>query len=316
MKFSQELYDQALARQLAELAEIDEDFLTALKEKTNIQDIPNHLPKEITELPSGTILFLPGSPGRARDIANNCFDHYQTIDNPERSFHLHSGAINGISVASMASQMGFGSLEIALTELIASQKLGAIIRVGTCGALVEKDEDNRIIKASDILIAEYSSFAPKIALALGKPEDYISRPDPKVLETMIKAGKRVTEELNVQTHLGGCYSKLTLYRDEFLLAPSKEASEIAEVKALKAATGHLGSEMESAMLEMIAEDINQRLPGYATPAKVGTFCIFVGEIRDGKEVGFVSRETIELGKQAAYRMVKNFAIEYTASERF
>ncbi|MBU0459494.1 MAG: hypothetical protein KKH52_01570 [Nanoarchaeota archaeon] len=299
-------FTTSLKRNLKDLKE-RKDFPKALASKTSLNGKLHHLPAEIKNLPKNTYLFMSGPPGRAKNIAENCFDNFEEVTENYRAFHLYSGTISGIPVASMASQMGFGSLEIAVQELAASGNLGALIRVGSCGALAEHSNKDRI-QAGDLLIGEYSSFAPLTALSLLKVPWHNSRPDPTILKAM-KRSRGKTEDAHfedhIRTHCGGIYSKGNLYRDELFFGSFSSNFYHTLVKSVKSATGHLGSEMEAAMLELIAEENTQK----GVPLRVGTFCLFVGEIRHGQEVPYVNKEKLERGQKAVYSMVVNITKE-------
>src|SRR5579872_1780749 len=84
----------------------------------------------------GRYIFIPGSDGRAKDIAKH-FKNVVVKTHPRgHNIYLGSLSLNGhtIEVASIASGMGCPSMEIILHELF---YLGAkrFIRVGTAGSL-------------------------------------------------------------------------------------------------------------------------------------------------------------------------------------
>jgi len=298
---------ETLKRGLNEIRSRNPDFKSVLREITGGERF-HHIPKEVLDLKKGTYLFLPGSPQRAKDIAENCFDEFEEVEANGRAFSLYQGTINDKPVASMTSHMGFGSLEIAALELISSEIVNTIIRVGTCGALAEFSSAGERIQAGDLLVGEYASFAPLVALSLLKIPWYTAHPNPELLEAMVRAGERTQQDYkyDIGVHCGGIYSKGNLYRDEFLIGTGISNAYHILVKAIKSRE-HLGTEMEAALLGMIAEECTQK----GVPVRAGTICQFVGEIRDGQEAGFANEKVgrIEKNKQAMYSMIRNVVSE-------
>ncbi len=104
----------ALARNRAHIEEMARDPVAYLQKIAETDGEPNHIPPQIRELPQGTVLFLPGSPGRAKDIADYVFDERTATHPNNRAFDLYAGTVcsddKQVPVASMTSHMGFPSL--------------------------------------------------------------------------------------------------------------------------------------------------------------------------------------------------------------
>lgn len=306
MKNFRIFYETAM-RGIHELAERHRDPEHFFMSKTlDAEGNPHHIPAGIKTLPKETIMFLPGSPGRAREIVEHCFDMKRTIfRNEQRAFHVYYGKIkNGqaeIPVAVMPSHMGFGSLEIAVNELVASG-IETIIRVGTSGAMREYTSDGHPVKAGDIVIANPVRFGLLDTIAqLEVPwKKYYAHPE--VYTALCRAGTHVSEDI----YGGGTYSKSSLYEQEFLLGSPQSALYHVFQKAALAATGMVNSEMEAALLYATCDRLSTLL---GKEIKAGAFCVLVGEIRNGKEVGYVDRKQIGVGMNNVYKMVRETARE-------
>lgn len=299
-------YETAL-RGFHELAERHRDPEHFFMSKTlDGEGKPHHIPAEIKTLPKETIMFLPGSPGRAREIAEHCFDMKRAIfRNEQRAFHVYYGKIKEgnveIPVAAMPSHMGFGSLEIAVNELVACG-IKTIIRVGTSGAMREYTAQGHQVKAGDIIIANPARFGFLDTIAqLEVPwKKYYAHPE--VYTALCRAGTQVSEHI----YSGGTYSKSLLYNQEFLLGSPQSALYHVFQKAALAATWMVNSEMETALLYATCERLSTLL---GKEIKAGAFCVLVGEISNGKEVGYIDRKQIVAGMNNVYTMVRKTARE-------
>jgi len=84
----------------------------------------------------GRYILLPGSDGRAADIASNFSDMGVKQHSRRHNFYYGTLEIDGmpVDVATVATGMGCPSVDIIVTELI---RLGArrLLRVGTAGSL-------------------------------------------------------------------------------------------------------------------------------------------------------------------------------------
>lgn len=198
----------------------------------------------------GRYVLLPGSDGRAREIANH-FDDL-SVKNHARGHHLYLGTIKHndqkIDVATIASGMGCPSMEIILHELF---RLGAkrFLRVGTAGSL----QDDRI-KIGDMVNVQGSvrdesttiDYAP-----LGLPAIASSR-----MVQMIEEAAKV-EGLGKHLHTGIVHCKASLYAREFGAGPRRSENEA--YMALLSDCGVLATEMETAALFIQSQIYNQTL---------------------------------------------------------
>ncbi len=187
----------------------------------------------------GRYIFLPGSDGRAKFIA----DHFDNVDvKPHsRSHNLYTGTLtdNGvkIDVAAISSGMGCPSLEIILHELF---HLGGkrFLRVGTAGSL-----QPRHIQIGDIVNAQASvrdestttDYAPLCIPAIASLE---------MIDAIHRAA--IAINLNNTLHTGSVHCKSSFYAREFYAGPRHVENEA--FMELLVANGVLASEMETAAL--------------------------------------------------------------------
>jgi len=91
-------------------------------------------------------VLLPGDPLRAKHIAENlltdafCYNHV-------RGMLGYTGYYNGIRVSVQGTGMGLPSHMIYASELINDYKAKTLVRIGTCGGLLEE------IKVRDVVLA-------------------------------------------------------------------------------------------------------------------------------------------------------------------
>jgi purine-nucleoside phosphorylase len=92
------------------------------------------------------IVLMPGDPLRAKFIAENFLNDYK-IFNGIRGMLGYTGYFKNKKISIMSSGMGIGSANIYCYELINFFDVKNIIRIGTCGSIVEN------IKPRDIILA-------------------------------------------------------------------------------------------------------------------------------------------------------------------
>lgn len=205
--------------------------------------VANHLNATADDLAGnqgvGRYILLPGSDGRAKDIAAS-FHHLKVNAHP-RGHHLYLGTLpvgdREIEVAAIASGMGCPSMEIILHELF---HLGAkrFLRVGTAGPL-----QTSYVHACDLINVQAAVRDEKTS------SDYapIALPAVASLE-MVTTINEAAKQLNVQKHLhtGIVHCKSSLFAREFGAGPRSEENNA--YLALLSRCGVLASEMETAEL--------------------------------------------------------------------
>ncbi len=139
---------------------------------------PHHL-KPATDLAERVL--LPGDPHRALAVAQHLLDGPKMF-NHQRGLWGYTGiAADGEPLTVQATGMGGPSAAIVTEELIA---LGArrLVRIGTCGALLDGLELGELVAARSVLAADGASVALGANGALGS--------DPVLLELLVAAGAR------------------------------------------------------------------------------------------------------------------------------
>ena len=126
-------------------------------------------------------VLLPGDPHRALAVAQHLLDRPKMF-NHRRGLWGYTGiATDGEPLTVQATGMGGPSAAIVTEELIA---LGArrLVRIGTCGALVDDLELGELVAAETVLSADGASAALGANGALGS--------DPALLARLVAAGAR------------------------------------------------------------------------------------------------------------------------------
>lgn len=205
--------------------------------------VPHHINASPEDLAGnngiGRYILLPGSDGRAKEIAQY-FDH-TTVKLHPRGHNLYLGTIaNGaktIDIATIASGMGCPSMEIILHELF---QLGGkrFLRVGTAGSL-----QPNLVKLGDLVNAQASVRDEHTTT------DYVPITVPAVASfEFILAISLAAKKLNLpnQVHTGTVHCKSSFYAREFGAGPKAEKNK-AYINLLTQC-GILATEMETSAL--------------------------------------------------------------------
>jgi len=209
--------------------------------------VPHHINASQDDLAGnnglGRYIFLPGSDGRAREIAQ----HFQdvTVLRSDRAHNLYLGRLQAdgkwLDVAAVSSGMGTPSLDIIVNELI---KLGArrFLRVGTAGSLqTSRVRVGHLVVATGAVRDENTS-------RLYVPPEY-----PAIASlVMVLASQRAATRLGLggRTHYGLVHCKDSLFAREFNEGPMKQASR--DYMKIVIDSGVIASEMESSHLFILA----------------------------------------------------------------
>lgn len=223
----------------------------------------------------GRYVLLPGSAGRAREIAAR-FEGLESHPH-ERSHNLYLGRIalsegRRIDVATVSTGMGCASLDIIVNELF---HLGAkrFLRVGTAGSLQpERVHAGQVVVATASVRDEHTSrvYVPVEFPAVASLE-------------MIHAAERASAALGWvdEVHFGIVHCKSSLFAREFGEGPM--ARQNRDYMDLLVHSGTLASEMETSQLFVLSSlyDYELRRNGHswADRALAGAVLGIVGDDR-------------------------------------
>ncbi|MBA3662547.1 MAG: nucleoside phosphorylase [Gammaproteobacteria bacterium] len=268
--------------------------------------IPHHINATTDHLAGngglGRYIFLPGSDGRAKEIAQHFHD--VTIQAHPRGHHLYLGSLTmgtkKIDVATIASGMGCPSMEIILHELY---HLGAkrFLRVGTAGSL-QPD----LVKMGDII---------NVSAAVrdeGTTIDYVPLAYPAISAFEFNAPVlHSAKKLGFlhQVHTGIVHCKSSFYAREFGAGPKSQENK-GYIDMLSQC-GVLASEMETAALFIQSQMYNHQLRSQGQGAKYRVLAGAILSILAVPPHDFappaIARSTIESLIQLAMETVKTLA---------
>jgi purine-nucleoside phosphorylase len=126
-------------------------------------------------------VLLPGDPHRALAVAQHLLDGPKMFNHRRGLWGYTGMAADGEPLTVQATGMGGPSAAIVTEELIA---LGArrLVRIGTCGSLVDNLELGELVAAETVLSADGASAALGANGALGS--------DPELLARLVAGGAR------------------------------------------------------------------------------------------------------------------------------
>ncbi|MBA3606691.1 MAG: purine-nucleoside phosphorylase [Actinomycetota bacterium] len=174
-------------------------------------------------------VLCPGDPRRATYIAETFFEPGARCVNEERGMLGFTGTFEGRPISVQSTGMGCPSAGIVYEELI---MLGArrLVRVGTCGAIQDG------MGMGDTVVGLSASADDATPLRYAAMSGYA----PAATFALVEAAVRLGRESGATVHVGPIVSSGIFY--------DPDASAVGRWKRL----GHLGIEMEAAMLYTIA----------------------------------------------------------------
>jgi len=182
--------------------------------------------------PSGAVaphVLLPGDPLRAKWIAETFLDGAECY-NDVRGMLGFTGKWQGQQVSVQGSGMGQPSMAIYVNELFGEYDVQSIVRVGTCGALVET------VHLRDIVVATGACTNASMNRLRFDGLDYAPVADFGLLRAAADAADRVDSDV----HYGLIFSTDSLYNSR------------ADLVARMAEYGVLAEEMETSVLYTLA----------------------------------------------------------------
>ena len=174
-------------------------------------------------------VLCPGDPRRARYIAETFFDPGARLVNEERGMLGFTGTFDGRPISVQTTGMGSPSAGIVFEELL---MLGVrrLVRVGTCGALQSH------MNMADTVVALSASADDQTPLRYAAMEGFA----PTATWTLVETAARLATEAGGTVHVGPIVTSGIFY--------DPDATTFERWRRL----GHLGVEMEAAMLYTIA----------------------------------------------------------------
>jgi len=175
-------------------------------------------------------ILLPGDPLRAKWVAETFLEAPRLVNRVRNCFG-YTGTFRGKPVSVQATGMGQPSLGIYVSELIASYGAKILIRIGTCGALVDK------VKLRDIVIASTASTDSAMNRDVFGMYSFAPAADFSLMRSAVENA----EASELTWHVGGIVSSDVFYHPDG-----------AKVYDVLARHGVLGVEMETAALYTLA----------------------------------------------------------------
>ena len=179
-------------------------------------------------------VLMPGDPLRAKFIAENFLENAVLVNNV-RGINGYTGYYKGKRVSVMASGMGQPSMSIYSYELFNFYDVKTIIRIGSCGALIDD------LKVRDIVIAMGACTNSNYASQYALPGTFSAIADFELVKNAVEICKRD----NVRYKVGNILSSDNFYDD------SNSTLKWAKM-------GVLGVEMESYALYCNALRANKK----------------------------------------------------------
>ena len=189
--------------------------------------MPTHLRAEPGAYASAVL--CPGDPRRATYIAETLFDPGATLVNEERGLLGYTGTFAGKPVSVQTTGMGCPSSGIVFEELV---MLGAtrLIRVGTCGGFAAG------MRMGDTVVAVSASADDQTPLRYAGMAGFA----PTASWELVAAAVQLSQEAGTRVHVGSVVTSGLFY--------DPDPESFGRWKRL----GHLGVEMEAAMMYTIA----------------------------------------------------------------
>jgi uridine phosphorylase len=220
----------------------------------------------------GRYLFVPGSDGRAAEIA----DHFLglTVKKSPRCHNLYLGSLalgeRRIDVAAMSTGMGTPSVDIIIHELF---KLGCrrFVRVGTAGSLQKSR-----VRVGDV-VAATAAVRDEATSRLYLPAEFPAIASLDMVLATRAAAQRLGLSQNV--HFGVVHSKDSLFAREFGEGPMHRQNR--EYMEMIEKGGALASEMEASHLFILSSLFTQDLGGEIARQRVLAGCV-LGIIGDDR----------------------------------
>ncbi len=203
-------------------------------------------------------ILLPGDPLRARHIAESFLDDAREVT-AVRNMLGYTGSYQGVAVSVMGTGMGIPSASIYITELIAEYGVERLIRVGSCGGILES------VNIRDVILASGACTDSGVNRVRYGGYDFAATAD----FALLRAAADAAAERGVEVKVGNIHSADLFYN------PDPQAFDRME------AMGVLAVEMEAAGLYGVAAEKG---------ARALVICTVSDHVRTGESTSSEERE--------------------------
>lgn len=148
-------------------------------------------------------ILLPGDPLRAKFIADHYFDDVIEY-NRVRGMYGYTGTYKGKRISVQGTGMGVPSISIYINELMNEYNVQNLIRVGTCGGMVED------VNIRDIVIAQGATTDSQVNRMTFGGIDYA----PIASYDLLQRATNIAATYDVKHHVGNVFTSDTFYRDD------------------------------------------------------------------------------------------------------
>ncbi|EKT55385.1 purine-nucleoside phosphorylase [Providencia burhodogranariea] len=197
------------------------------------------------------VVLMPGDPLRAKYIAETFLEDVRQVNNV-RGMLGFTGTYKGRKISVMGHGMGIPSCSIYAKELITDFGVKVIIRVGSCGAVMDD------VKLRDVVIGMGACTDSKVNRLRFKDHDFAAIADYDLVHNAVEAAKAK----NVNVRVGNLFSADLFY------SPDPDMFKVMEKY------GILGVEMEAAGIYGVAAEFG---------ARALTICTVSDHIKTGEQ---------------------------------
>ncbi|WP_273839782.1 purine-nucleoside phosphorylase [Providencia rettgeri] len=205
------------------------------------------------------VVLMPGDPLRAKYIAETFLQDVRQVNNV-RGMLGFTGAYKGRKISVMGHGMGIPSCSIYAKELITDFGVKVIIRVGSCGAVMDD------VKLRDVVIGMGACTDSKVNRLRFKDQDFAAIADYDLVHNAVEAAK--ARKVNVR--VGNLFSADLFY------TPDPDMFKVMEKY------GILGVEMEAAGIYGVAAEYG---------ARALAICTVSDHIKTGEQTTSDERQT-------------------------
>lgn len=181
-------------------------------------------------------ILLPGDPLRAKFIAENFLEDVVQY-NEVRGMYGFTGTYKGKRISVQGTGMGVPSISIYVNELIQEYDVKTLIRVGTCGGMLDN------VNIRDIVLAQGATTDSQVNRMVFGGIDYA----PLANFDLLKNAYDIAKEKGLTTHVGNVFTSDSFYRDN-----GRETNELLAKYSV------IAVEMETSALYTLAAKFNRR----------------------------------------------------------